>query len=135
MLNPESRDPNPKSQIPKDSQATLGFGIWELGFGIYLARIACERRRRHVRRGNLEREAERRNTVARMIVRVGELRQPIELLAAFRPLVDAWIEIDEMHAGRARGGEMNDNVTAGIEAARISHVCVVVRRHVDVVVF
>src|SRR5438477_404100 len=69
------------------------------------------------------------------IVRVGELRQPIELLAAFRPLVDAWIEIDEMHAGRARGGEMNDNVTAGIEAARISHVCVVVRRHVDVVVF
>jgi len=40
-------------------------------------------------RSHLEREAERGNLISGMIVRVGELRQSVELLAAFWSLVDA----------------------------------------------
>ena len=69
-----------------------------------------------------------------MVVGVGQLRQPVDLLAVFRPLVDPRIEIDQMHAGRAGGREVDDDIALAVEAAGISHVGVVVGRHVDVVV-
>jgi hypothetical protein len=69
-----------------------------------------------------------------MIVGIGKLRQPIQLLTTFRSLVDSWIEIDQVHSGRAGRREIHNNVSLTIEPARISHVRVVVGHHVDVVV-
>src|SRR5438105_8996311 len=112
--------------IPSEWDWTLGFGIWDL------PRIAREPRRaaRHC-----EREAERWNLVAWMIVAIRQLRQPIELLRLIlRALVDARIEIDDVHAGRAGRGEIDHHIAARIEAARIAHVGIIVGGDVDVVV-
>ena len=68
---------------------------------------------------HFEREAQRRNPVPWMIVGIGELRQPVQLLTPFRPLVDARIKIDQVHSGGAGGREIHDNVSLTIEPARI----------------
>src|SRR5262245_2524516 len=69
-----------------------------------------------------------------MVVCVGELRQAIELLAPLGPLVDAGIQVDQVDARRAGGGEIDRDITPAVEAARVSHVRVVIRRDIDVVV-
>ena len=84
--------------------------------------------------GHFEREAQCGDVISRMIVGVGELRKTIELLASFRSLVNSRIEVDEVHARRTCGREVDDDVTAAVEAAGVAHVRVVVRGDVDVVV-
>ena len=85
---------------------------------------------------DLEREAERRDLVARMVVGVSQLRKSIKLLRFVgRPLVDSGIKVDEVLARFARGREVDDHVALAVEAAGVAHVGIVIGRHVDVVVF
>src|SRR5262245_42162837 len=53
-----------------------------LGIRDLLPGIAGQRRRGRARRRDLEREAQRGNAITGMIVGVGELREPVELLSA-----------------------------------------------------
>ena len=74
-----------------------------------------------------------------MVVGVRELRQTIELLRVasslvISSLIDPRIEVDEVHARGSRRGEVDDHVSLAVEPAGITHVGVVVRRHVNVVV-
>ena len=69
-----------------------------------------------------------------MVVSVGELWEAIKLLPALGTLIDAGIEIDDVGTRCARCREMDDDIASRIEAARITHVGVVVSRDVDVVV-
>src|SRR5204862_2605474 len=93
-------------------------------------------RARFLRRRDLEREAKRRNLVARMIVRIRQLWKPIELLRlARRTLVDSRIQVDQVEAGRTGRREVDGDIAAAVESARVSHVGVVVRGYVNVVVF
>src|SRR5579862_4076284 len=84
-------------------------------------------------RGDLEGKPQCGNLVARMVVLVGELRKAIELLVGLGPLVNGGVEVDEVDAGQPCRGEVDDHVALAIEAARVSHVGVVVGRDVDVV--
>src|ERR1051325_4991030 len=108
--SPERRtaNPEPRTQNP-EPRTSLGFGPWDLGFGICMRLPRRARKRRHHASwagSDLEREAERGNLVPRMVLGVGELRQAIELLRLIlRSLINAWIQIDQVHAGRAGGGE------------------------------
>src|SRR5216683_3279465 len=51
--------------------------------------------------GHFEREVERRQILAWMILRIGELRDAEVVGPRLGAFVDAWIEIDEMPAGLA----------------------------------
>src|SRR5262245_19896348 len=85
---------------------------------------------------HLEREAERRDLVAWMIVGVSQLRLTIQQLwLGWRPLVDAGVEIDDVHARRTARREVDDDIALAVEAAGVAHVRVVIRGDVDVVVF
>src|SRR5262245_25937384 len=85
------------------------------------------RRRRH-----LEGEAEARQVLARMVVREGELRQPVVVRARLLALVDRRIEIDEVPAWLA--GRLHDDldIALAIETAGIARGRVVVDQRVDV---
>src|SRR6266571_9360591 len=88
------------------------------------------------RRRDLEREAERRDLVARMVVGVSQLRQSIKLLRFVRgALVDSRIQVDEVLTRFAGGREVDDYVALAVEAAGVAHVGIIIGRHVDVVVF
>src|SRR5262245_59128741 len=71
-----------------------------------------------------------------MIVGVGQLWLTVQQLwFGWGPLIDAWIQIDDVHARRAARREIDDDVALAVEAARVAHIRVVVRGDVDVVVF
>src|SRR5581483_5960155 len=60
---------------------------------------------------DLDGDAHRRDAVAGMIVQVGELREPVELLRHVRrALEQAGVEVDRVDAGRAGGGERDLHV-------------------------
>jgi hypothetical protein len=98
-----------------------------------------ERRSRYVpsRRGHdLKGKAERRNLVTRMVVRVSQLRQAIQLLRfVCGALIDSGIQVDQMLAGFAGCREVDDHVPLAVKSTGIAHVGVVVGRRVDVVIF
>ena len=56
-----------------------------------------------------------------MIVRVGELRQPIQLLTSLGALVDPGTEIDQVNTRSGRR-EIDDDLALAVEAAGIAHV-------------
>src|SRR5580704_5589463 len=85
---------------------------------------------------HLKSKAERRDLVARMIIGISQLRQPIKLLRFFRgALIDSGIKVDQVLARFASCCEMNDDVALAVKAAGIAHVSVVIGRDVDVVIF
>src|SRR5438093_5801295 len=76
------------------------------------------------------------NLVTRMIVRIGKLGLPVkQLWFGGRSLIDTRKQVDQMLAGSARSGEVNNDVAAAVEAAYVSHVRVIVGGDIDVVVF
>src|SRR5438876_566256 len=78
---------------------------------------------------------QRRNLVARMILRVRKLRLPVKQLRfRRRPLIDPWKQIDQMLARSARCREVDDDVAMAVEAANVTHVRVVVRGDINIVV-
>src|SRR5579862_8816599 len=70
--------------------------------------------------------------LARMIVRVGQLRGRIVVGSAFGAFVNARIEIDEMPAGIAGGLEKYLHVALAVEAAGVADVTVVVHYMIDI---
>src|SRR5262249_45536342 len=83
-------------------------------------------------RRHLEGEAEARQVLARVIVREGELRQPVVVGPRLLALVDRRVEVDEVPAGLA--GRLHDDldVALAVEAAGIARDRVVVDQRVDV---
>src|SRR4030095_10404096 len=85
---------------------------------------------------HFEGEAERGDLVAWVIVGVGQLRLAIQQLCfGWRPLIDAWRQMDDVHAWRAARREIDDDIALAVEAAHVAHIRVVIRGDVDVVVF
>src|SRR5216683_4923560 len=82
--------------------------------------------------GHFEREVERRQILAWMILRIGELRDAEVVGPRLGAFVDAWIEIDEMPAGLAGGLHDKLHIALAVEGARIADIVVVVDQMVDV---
>src|SRR5258705_11040757 len=81
---------------------------------------------------HLEGEAEARQVLAGMVIRIGELWNLEIQRARFLALVDRGIEIDEMPAGLAGRLEEDLDVALAVERAGIADVAVVVDDRVDV---
>src|SRR5215471_20201916 len=76
------------------------------------------------------------NLVAGVVLRIRQLWLPVEQLRLTgRPLIDSWKQINQVYTRCTGRGEMNDDVPMAVESANVSHVSVVVRGDVDVVVF
>ena len=70
-----------------------------------------------------------------MILCVRQLRLPVEQLGfGGRSLIDTRKQVDQVIAWSAGRGEMNNDVTVTVEPAGVTHVRIVVRGDVDVVV-
>src|SRR3981081_1728522 len=80
----------------------------------------------------LEGKAEARQVLARMVVRISELWQPVIIGARFAPLVDRRPEIDVVPARLARRLHEDFNVTLAVEATRIARGRVVVGERIDI---
>src|SRR6266487_4434916 len=86
-------------------------------------------------RGHFKLEMQSWNLVTRMILCIGKLRLPVkQLWFGGRSLIDTRKQVDQMLAGSARCGEVNNDVALTVEAAYVSHVRVIVRGDIDVVV-
>src|SRR5437667_4878492 len=85
--------------------------------------------------GHFKLEMQSWNLVTRMILGIGELRLPVkQLWFGGRSLIDTWKQVDQMLAGSARCGEVHNDVAMTVETAHVSHVRVIVRGHINVVV-
>src|SRR4051812_1345037 len=82
--------------------------------------------------GDLEGKAEARQILARMVLREGQLRQPVVVRTGLPALVDRRIEIDEVPARLAGGLHHDLDVALAVEGAGIARNRVVVDHGVDI---
>src|SRR5262245_43851543 len=82
--------------------------------------------------GDLEGEAEPRQVLAGMVVRIGQLWKAVVVRPRLFALVDGGIEIDEMPAGLAGRLHENFDVALAVERAGIAARGVVVDHRIDV---